>query len=89
MRIKLFFLVVSSMAAVYQRVVRHATRAPAGKFWFISGSGRGTGRRAPRPFRMRVQPVYIYPELPGRRDLSLFRRSQWAAMKQLWEDIHA
>jgi hypothetical protein len=38
---------------------------------------------------MRVQTVYIYPELPCRRDLPLFRRSQWAAMKQLWEDIHA
>jgi hypothetical protein len=73
MRIPLFFLVVSSMAAVYQRVERHATRAPTGSLFLqvpVAEPGLGISpevRRAPSPFRMRVQTVYIYPELPCRR----------------------
>ena len=37
------------------------------------GLGVPTGPVPLRPFRMSVQTVYIYPELPRRRDVSLFR----------------
>jgi hypothetical protein len=51
MRIPLFFLVVSSMAAVYQRVERHATEVPAGKPWFIQVPAGEPGLGVPHEVR--------------------------------------